>query len=178
MMDLINRIRFRVGNEKALASEFLQKAQETGFSYKIKKEELADNIHNLDVERILAVHYACGGAQGEGGAVEILYFAENGIKAFHGNYCYGKLDVDAVYRKLPMLQCLDDRNTLEPTYPFGGRLSVPPEWGYLYMGCMNHLYARIELCDKITPITERICAAGQSWALFDAIAWFCGCDYC
>ena len=110
----------------------------------------------------------------DAGAVEILYLSENGVRVLYGNYAYGSLDLDDVIQKLPMLECLDSRGNFEPPYPFGGKLCIPFGWAYLYMGAMNHLYVREEICDRAEDFINEILKSRQSWLVFDAVSWFCG----
>jgi len=163
---------YRTGNNESLASEFVQLANEGSLKFEVTK--LKSPIW-LIPEDILAVHYADAGAQGDAGAVELLYCSPNGVQVLYGNYAYGDLDLDAVIKLLPMLRCLDTRERFEPPYPFGGSLEVPSDWGYIYMGCMNHFFARRELCDNTSGFLDYLLNnGGRSWQIFEAIAWLCG----
>ena len=164
-------IHFRTGDEESLANEFIQLADKRLVKFEIEKLE---NPHFLDENNILAVHYADSGAQGDAGAVEILYCSQNGLRYLYGNYAYGNLNLDAVIQKLPMLKCLDSRGSFEPPYPFGGKLDIPEGWGHLYMGAMNHLYIRMEVVERVRTFISIVCKNAGSWQAFNAIAWFCG----
>lgn len=169
---MITSIPFRTGDEKALIEEFTRLDRKDLVQF-----EYGDLNHPdmLDEENILAVHYADGGAQGDAGAVRILYCTEQGVQALYGNYLYGDLSLDAVIRKLPMLKCLDSRFQLTPPYPFGGKLVVPDDWAYLYMGAMNHFFLKVNECQEATVFIKAFLnQGGEKWSAFDAVAWFCG----
>ena len=163
-------IPFRAGDEKSLAEEFIHLAENR--RWRRQSAELKDPA-SLEEERILAVHYADLGAQGDPGAVEILLRTGEGVQILYGNYALD-LDLDAVIRKLPMLKCLDSRGSYLPPYPFGGRLEVPSGWAYQYMGAMNHLFVRREIADRSADFVRIIFQNGRGWQMFDAIAWLCG----
>ena len=162
-------IPFRAGDEEALAEEFIRLAKERHVKFDAVRLEdpgiLAD-------EDILAVHYADAGAQGDAGAVEILYRSPGGLQVLYGNYVYDDLDLNAVIQKLPMLGCLDCRRP----YPYGGQLDIPPDWGYLYMGAMNHFYARDTICERTGVFIRIIQQKYYRSRIFDAVAWFCGVE--
>ena len=164
---------YRTGEDESLAAEFIQLAK----MRRLSKDNLDPN--HLTEEGILAVHFADAGAQGDAGAVEILYRSENDLRILYGNYAYGKLDLDAVLRKLPMLGQLDSRDRLRsnPPYPFGGGLHIPSGWLYMYMGCMNHFFVREEIGDKTRTVVEILCRSGRNWRVFDAVAWLCGVQF-
>lgn len=166
-------IAFRNGDEENLALKFLEE-------YILEKERIKksalDNISYLDEKSIIAVHFADAGAQGDSGCVEILYFSDRTIRILYGNYAYGNLDLNKVFEKLPMLRSLDTRSGNVP-YPFGGCVDIPKGWGYMYMGVMNHLFCRDFVADRTRTFVETIIEQKTcNWALFDAIAWFCGCN--
>ncbi len=138
------------------------------------------NPFQLFDDNILAVHFADAGAQGDAGAVEILYYTpQSGIRILYGNYAWDDLDLDAVIRKLPMLKCLDSRGRLpsNPPYPFRGSLDIPAEWGYIYMGCMNHFFARDFICDRTGTFVKILKDERRGDQIFNAIAWFCGVPF-
>ena len=166
---MLAHISFRAGDGESLADEFIQKEQ------KLKKDQLL-MPSVLAEDKILAVHYADAGAQGDPGTVEILYSAPESVRVLYGNYAFGDLDLDAVIQKLPMLKCLDTRSCSEYPYPFGGKVEIPEGWAYLYMGALNHFFVRDEICDKVTDFTKVIMQSGRSWQIFDAVAWFCGAE--
>ena len=165
---------FREGDERALAEEFLRMRHE-GLLDMLTKP-LGD-LQFLKEELIWAVHYSDGGAQGDAGAVEILYETPREPRFLYGNYISGGLDLNAVIRRLPMLGSLDTRygrNGFRPPYPFGGSLEIPPEWGYLYMGAMHHFYARKEICGRTAEFVRVLKEHGRGNEVFNAVAWFCG----
>lgn len=168
---MYSNIVFRNGEEERLAIEFLGKY--ISGSEGIKKSRL-DNISCLNEELIMAVHYVDAGGQGDSGCVEIIYCSNNEIQVLYGNYVYGGLNIDKVYEKLPMLISLDTRNGNLP-YPFGGSVNIPKGWNYVYMGVMNHFFCRDIIADNTRVFVSTI-VRDASWALFDAIAWFCGCN--
>ena len=136
------------------------------------------DIHLLDESNVLAVHFASAGAQGDEGGVEILYYENNKIKTFYGNFCYDDLNTDVLYSKLPMLRSLDGRRSLTIPYPFGGELEVPNGWLHAYMGYMNHFFIRKEVNDKAEDF---LCAVINKthtrFLLFNSLAWFCQAEY-
>lgn len=77
-------------------------------------------------------------------------------------------------QKLQMLRYLDTRYGSIPPYPFGGRLEIPSGWGYLYMGAMNHFFARSVICEKTGYFVRALGQEGYRGFVFEAIAWFCG----
>ncbi len=161
-------IPFRPGEQEALAEAFIRQRLQLAY-------RPLDHPERLDPEDILAVHYADAGAQGDPGAVWILVRTPEGVGILGGNYAYDDLDLDAVIEKLPMLRCLDTRNAFTPPFPFGGRLDLPPGWGYLYMGAMNHFFARDEVCQrtgKLVGIIHRY----SPLDIFFAVAWACGAE--
>lgn len=160
---------FRWGDEETLARKYAQSDWEP-------KCEKLDAPDRLEEARIPAVHFADGGAQGDPGAVEILYRALRGVKVLYGNYAYGNLNLDAVIRKLPMLKSLDSRYSCDLPYPFGGKPDIPEGWRYLYMGAMNHLYVRQEICDRTKVFIRILLENRGSSRAFEAIAWFCGAE--
>ena len=161
----------REGETETLVSEFIQMDNQGLIKFKVVSFE---NPDGLVENNILAVHYADRGAQGDAGAVEILYRSQDGIQILYGNYCYGNLNLDTVIRKLPMLKCLDSRGGLTPPYPFGGSLDIPEGWKYMYMGAMNHFFVRDTIRDTDTFINLLLNHGGKSWQVFNAVAWFCG----
>lgn len=165
-------IKIRTGHEESLVSEFLRMDDMRQLKLTVLK---LDNPDLLEEENILAVHYADSGAQGEAGVVKILYRSRYGVQILRGNYVYGNLNLYAVIQKLPMLSCLNSYGQFDPPYPFGGRLDIPVGWGYLYMGAMNHFFARKEICDKTSSFIKTLLnQGGGSWQVFDAVAWLCG----
>ena len=70
-----------------------------------------------------------------------------------------------------------DGINLDRKYPFGGRLDIPAGWGYLYMGSMNHFFARKMICDKTKAFVNALMEKGHSWMVFDAVAWFYGVQF-
>lgn len=166
---MILNIEFRNGEEEKLALEFLE--ENVLDEERIEKEEI-DSMLCIDIESVLVVHFADAGAQGEPGCFEIICCTENGVKVLHGNYVYGKIKIDEIFEKLPMLRSLDSR-TGDLPYPFGGRVNIPRGWKYMYMGAMNHLFCRDLIADK-TAVFANVIASRERWALFNAIAWFCG----
>ena len=169
---MYDTLTFRTGDEQALIAEFSRLAEQEQLNF-----DYGDLSHPdmLTEKNILAVHYADGGAQGESGAVRILYCSALGVRVLYGNYVYGELDLNAVIRKLPMLKCLDSRFSLTPPYPFGGKLVVPDGWAYLYMGAMNHFFLKVNDCKEATAFVRAyLSGGGDEWSAFDAVAWFCG----
>lgn len=165
---------FREGDESSLATEYIRIVRES----KMKLETVQlDNPYILRKEDILAVHYADSGAQGDAGAVNILYCTQNNVRIYHGNYAYGNLDLDEVIRKLPMLKCLNSFYSFSPPFPFGGKIDIPEGWEYLYMGAMNHFYVRESIADKSRTFIEIIIKKIGGWEAFDAIAWLCGVQF-
>lgn len=138
----------------------------------LKTTDIQDLRELLD-ENILAIHYANSGAQGDAGAVEILYCLHDEVQILYGNYCRGNLSLDEVMIRFPMLNSLDSRYIKFP-YPFGGSVSVPDGWGYLYMGAMNHLFVKQEIAEKTQAFIGHVIGAIGGGEAFDALAWFCG----
>ncbi len=166
------KINFKRGSAELSAEEYIRISEETDTPIEYKT---LDEPENLNKDNILAVHYADSGAQGEGGAVEILYYKkENSVEVLKGNYAYGDLDLDAIILKLPMLKQLDTRYRMDPPYPFGGTLHIPEGWGYLYMGAMNHFFVRSEISGTLERFIKLLCGKGYEWDIFSGAAWFCG----
>lgn len=151
-------ITVREGDVETLVAEYVQKKRQGLIELKV--EDLA-NPDSLMKNNILAVHFAATGAQGEGGAVRILYRSQHGTQILHGNYVYGNLNLDAVIQKLPMLNSPD----------------VPEEWEHIYMGAMNHFFVKksIRDIDKFIKLLKDYDA--YSWRVFDDVAWFCGATH-
>ncbi len=164
-------VSYRAGNQESLAEEFIRLHQERQLNFHYKK---LGKLYEYFDEDILAVHFADGGAQGDPGAVELLYLSNTGIQLLYGNHTYGDLNLDEVLMKLPMLKPLDSRNRFELPYPFGGHLDIPSGWKYMYMGAMNHFFVREELFDKADTFIKVILDRGRTWLIFRAISWFCG----
>ena len=163
---------FRAGSEEDLAEEFIRTAKED--LLRLEASDLTDPAA-LAEENILAVHFADTGAQGDSGAVEILYLSQKGVRILCGNYAFGKLDLDAVLQKLPMLKSLDGRGGKRP-YPMGGKLEIPEGGGYVYMGAFHHLFVRDAVCDRTSTFLRLLLHDHRSWQLFDAVAWVCGAN--
>ena len=108
---MIPSIRFRSGDEHTLAIEYVRMKQS---NLLVDKTVDFPNPLLLNSENILAVHYADGGAQGEAGAVRILYYTQNEVQILYGNYIYGNLNLDAIISILPMLKSLDSRYSFNP----------------------------------------------------------------
>ncbi len=161
----------RTGAPEKLTAEFLSIVGTGRLNLK------TENLVNPDIlieEQILAVHFANTGAQGEGGAVEILYNSPQGISVLHGNYAYGGLNLNALLLLLPVLRVFDCRYRLTPPHHF----KVPDYWGYMYMGAMNHFIARQEICDKTSGFVEYLMNnGGRNWQIFDAVSWLYGAEY-
>ncbi len=164
---------FRSGSEESLAEEFIQTANED--LLKLEASDLTDPAA-LAEEDILAVHFADAGAQGDAGAVELLYRTEEGVRILYGNHAFGNLDLDALLQKLPMLRCLDGRGKAVYPFPFGGKIEIPSGWAYVYMGALNHLFVRDPICDRTETFLQILFHSRRRWQLFDAIAWFCGVE--
>lgn len=168
-------IAFRSGEEKALAKEFLQLNSWQDLEFEVTNLEDAMVLSGLVADNILAIHFADLGAQGDAGAVKILYHSPAGIQVMHGNYAYGHLNLDILIQKLPMLRALDNRRQASPPYPFGGRLRVPEDWEYMYIGALNHFFIRKDFYNKTRTFIEMFQNhGGQKWQIFAALAWFCG----
>lgn len=169
----MNSIIIRPGSLVDLTDAFLREKARGAF------KPVAEPLYpaQLREERILAVHFADGGAQGEAGAVEILYRSHRGAQVYYGNYIYGELDYYGLFRALPVLKCLDSRNSSELPYPYGGRPPIPEGWGYLYMGALNHFVVNGEVCDKVSDFVKYFLShGGETWQVFDAVAWLCGAE--
>lgn len=165
-----SHISFRTEDEKSLVQEFLQmyKTKKTRF----ETAELDANNMLLNPE-ILAIHFAEGGAQGDAGAVEFLYFFDDRIQILYGNYVFGNLDLKLLKQKISVLEPLAINNE-EWHYPHERRYHFPEEWKYIYMGAGNHCLLKTEICEKALPFLEALVANGGSRSqLFYAIAWFC-----
>lgn len=162
-------------DEDSLAAEVLDFIKNEQLKLKYTTIENADMLIK---DNILAVHYADGGAQGEAGAVRILYRSHEGIEVLYGNYVYGELNLDSVIQKIPVLRDLDSRYSMTPPYPFGGSINIPEGWGYIYMGAMNHFFAKQEVYGKTYDLLRKIMESGYNWAIFDATAWYCGALTC
>ena len=160
----------RTGDERLLAREFLRKCD-----YRLLDFDVGDlDPQQISEDDVLAVHFADAGAQGDAGAVELLCRSPQGTRILYGNYAYGTLDLDGVISRLPMLRSLDSRRAVKPPYPFGGTLVVPDEWGYMYMGAMNHLFVRKPIRDRTKDFIAALSVeGGHSSQVFDAVAWFC-----
>lgn len=169
---MYSSIEFKKGDARTLVDTFneLIESQSLGLNdYELENPEL------IDADCVLAVHFADGGAQGEPGAVDLLYCMPDGVHILHGNYCSGNLDLDAVIEKLPILQGLDNRSNKHDPFPFGGDFQIPDNWGYVYMGALNHFLARQEICAITNDFIKILLSVGgNGWKLFDAVAWYCG----
>lgn len=161
----------RTGTPSQFAAEYLGKAGNGLIG--LKNEKLI-NTDGLSAKNVLAVHFAGTGAQGEAGAVEILYHSPEGVRVLHGNYVYGELDCDALMHMLPVLKIFDCKRMLASP----ADTKLPEGWGYMYMGAMNHFVVRQQVCDETEAFIEYLMNNdGQSWQIFDAVAWFYGADY-
>ena len=147
-----SNLKIRRGSDKALASEFMKLYESDSLNFKLSE---VWHPGALDESNILAVHYADGGAQGEAGAVRILYEEYGSVKILYGNYVYGDLDLDALIRKLPMLECLNPRGGFALPYPFGGKLSIPDGWQFVYMGAMNYFFHKRRALRQSNTIFQR-----------------------
>lgn len=166
---------FRPGGEEALAREFLHLNSWRDLEFEAADLEDEKVLSGLVTDDILAIHFADLGAQGEPGTVKILYHSTEGIQVMQGNYAYGHLNLDILVQKLPMLRDLDNRRQASPPYPFGGRLRVTEDWEYMYIGALNHFFARKPLYNKALAFIEMFQKhGGQKWQMFAALAWFCG----
>lgn len=170
---MYSSIMFRSGSVSILAEEYVQMVNKRESALETKPLENADTLME---NNILAVHYADGGAQGEPGAVYILYNTKNGVEILYGNYAYGKLNLDTVINKLPMLRSLDSRYSINIPYPFGGSIDIPAGWAYLYMGAMNHFFVRKGIADMTETFLRIIHRNIGKWESFNAVAWFCGAN--
>ena len=161
---------FRSGDGRTLADIFI--SEYSNGLPQLYRERLEDP-KLLAEDDIMAVHFAAPGAQGEGGAVEILYSSQDSIRMFYGNYVYKGLDLDAVIQKLPILKQLDTRGSTALPYPFGGSLDVPENWTYLYMGAMNHFFVRKDIYDRAEDFLNIVEQEIGGAEIFTAAAWFC-----
>lgn len=170
---MYSSIAFRTGDEEALVQAFVEMFKTKRPRFQVTKLE---NPQKLLSAEILAVHFADGGAQGDPGAVEILYLVDKGVQILYGNYVYDDLDLDAIIQRVPMLRRFDSRRGHSP-YPFGGQFNNSEEWKYVYMGAMNHFLCRTEIFEKALPFLETLLANGGSRScVFGAVAWFCGAE--
>ena len=170
---MFSLVRYRAGDEQTLANEYSE-----FLNNKMRLKYAILDIDTLDESKVLAVHFASAGAQGDEGGVEILYYDNQEIKALYGNFCYGNLNSDALYEKFPMLKSLDGRRSLTPPYPFGGELEIPDGWLYAYMGYMNHFFIRKEINDKAEAFLGAVINNERSrFSLFNSLAWFCQAEY-
>ncbi len=170
---MYSSIPFRTGDAESLVEEFFE-------MFKTKRPRFTvtelENPQKLVGVEILAVHFADGGAQGDPGAVEILYRQDDGVQILYGNYVYENLDLDVILQKIPALRCFDSRRGHLP-YPFGGHLEIPEGWKYMYMGAMNHFLVRAEICDQAQAFVDTFLTNGGNQAqIFYAFAWFCGAE--
>ena len=160
---------YRNGTPSELAAEFIGTAG-TG-RLNLKTEEFTDPFI-LSTDNVMAVHFAHGGAQGECGAVNILYSSPEGIRVLHGNHVYGGLDCDDLIQQLPVLRVFAD------TVPALTGSKLPEGWKYMYMGALNYFVVRQQVCDETEAFIEYLMNNdGQSWQIFDAVAWLYGADY-
>lgn len=168
---MLSSLNFREGAPKELALEFIELNNAWPMWY--SPEKLIPE--KLKEDRVLAIHYANAGAQGEPGLVEILYLSPSGIKILSGNYAYGDLDHDALVLRLSVLKTfLGDDKGIVP-FPFGGTLCDSEKWGYMYMGALNHFIIRRDVGEKTREFVKALSENGGSrWQIFDAVAWFCG----
>lgn len=158
---------FRTGDEKSLLSEFSQR---------IPKFKVANlDPYVLMADNVLAVHCADRGAQGDPGAIRILYRSWEGVQVLYGNYAYKYLNLGAVVQRLPMLGFLEDRRDSASSYPFGRKIYIPAGWGYVYIGAMNHFFARKAIHDKTKAFVDALLDIGGCYSslVFDAVAWLC-----
>lgn len=164
-------IKFRSGDEKSLVTEYLLNKNER----LLKSESL--NPYMLTQENVLAVHYAERGAQGEGGAVKILYFSQGSLQILYGNYVFGDLNHDALISKLPMLKAFDSLARLKDPCSFNENIDTADNWSYMYMGALNHFLVRQKLGDEAHDFIKVLLKnGGYTWDVFDAVAWFCGAN--
>lgn len=162
-------VKFRKGDKESLTKEFLDKTKFGGDIFTVEKLKEPQLLRE---ENILAVHFANAGAQGDAGAVEILYNYCNKIKVIYGNYAYEELDLDALCEKVPALDRLLRGDYIIP-YPYAGELNIPDDWGYMYMGCMNHFLGRKEIMLQSAEFIKYMLKnGGYTFQVFDAVAWF------
>lgn len=170
---MFSSVRFRIGDAHDLANEY---SEFLNNRTRLKYSNL--DAGTLDESKILAVHFASAGAQGDAGGVEILYCDEQGIKSLYGNYCYGNLDSDILYKKLPLLKNLDGRRSIAPPYPFGGEIELPDGWLYDYMGYINHFFIREEINNRASEFLGAVVNNEHTYfLLFDSLAWLCQAEY-
>lgn len=160
----------RAGDVKTLLSEFLGQANTGSLKFDVARFD----PRMLTAENVLAVHYADGGAQGEPGLVAILYRTQQGVRILVENYIYGHLNLDALIELLPLLKNFDNRLNLIPPRSSEEGFELPEDWGYLYMGAMNHLLLRKELLSKAQEFIDAFLQnGGETWRMFSAVAWLC-----
>lgn len=66
-----------------------------------------DTLSAIDFEDVIAFTYAHGGAMGEPGGFQIYTLIDAKYQCFHGNYCYGDLNIEDVYSRFSVIgECI------------------------------------------------------------------------
>ena len=72
---------------------------------KIEVTNISEEVLNaISFEDIIAFTYAHGGAMGEPGAFQLYTLIDAKWQCFHGNYCYGNLNLEAVFNRFPEVE--------------------------------------------------------------------------
>ena len=118
-------------------------------------------------ESVCAFHLAEGGAMGEPGEVVIFSVKGDSLDIAHGNYVYGRFNVDRFLDMLKGFEGID--------FYFGneGFLSIDG-WGYFYTGFGNHLFMKKEIFDELSDkYKEMDCPERYCSYKTDIEAYFC-----
>lgn len=170
---MLTDISFRTNDSDSLASEFLQLAEDRNHSIKVEPFVRADYYM---VDTALAILYAEVGAQGDPGTIKILYPSRHrqGVVIQRGDYTDRNFDTGRLFRMLPMLDQLKYGGLNQ--YAADGAHHL--DWQYQYVGACNHLFVRKELVTQASSFLQSLYMHGcPSWALFEAIAWYCGAQF-
>ena len=100
-------------------------------------EQIITEICNDDLKKeaftnTQFIFFAERGAMGEAGKILIV---TSGGSIFHGNYCFGNIKINSLYRAVPILKVCNFGTLGEVT-------GIPDDWKYEYLGAGNHLLIR------------------------------------
>lgn len=104
--------------------------------------ELNDiDIGSILFDEIMFFMLGESGAMGEPGAVVIITEEASGMKVYHGNFCYGGIDIKRIEKIFPPMETFN-------CGIFGQVSGVAEGWKHEYLGMGNHLFVREVIYDQ------------------------------
>ena len=124
--------------------------------FQVNNEMLTEELF----ENVAFFMFAEGGAMGEMGC--ITWITADGNK-YHGNYCFGDLDLDKVEKLFPVFgKCTFGM--------FGHGSKVPRGWKYVNLGMGNHLIVNSKYYEEFAKATKELEEPAEYYQNWQSVA--------